>query len=398
MRGWEDPVFHLTRHVVHRGRVITRAASVAVAVTALVAVAVGLPQAAPAAAAAGDINATVFFSEPLDVSRVRAILQGRRATIIDLQFSYTSNGREWSGGVTTGDLGTADQVAARFATEMRAMAADQENQLVGLEAVAAVKAGIASLRASAAAGPDLAARNITAARIEANASVLASLLADTRIRTIRPDRERRTQASAKVGTFAAPNFTHIPRDNWVPDDVYVSLQPSAQGGRYVSQDFIWNAGRSLWFGDRDGYEPDFYLSNNLGTYLARDEWPISRIPIVLSWSTTLPASDRYGNPKYIATRQGDDTSKVWSFNVGTPGAEYISSGTWYNSYMRLNNGDASTDNGYIQPQLKRCLAFPGEPCDTFSEYVHDTCYAEYSIAVPAWQWHWNRFSGPWPCV
>lgn len=244
----------------------------------------------------------------------------------------------------------------------------------------------------------MASRSITGARIQAPPTTLLSLLGDARIERVRAERDRRVARSAKIGSGAALAASHIPRANWVPDDVYVSVQPSAVGGRYVSQDFIWNAGRTLLFGEWEGFEPDFYLSANNGTYLGRDEWPITRIPQVLSWSTTLPATDRRGNPKYIATRQGDDTSLVWSLNVGTPGAEYITTGTWYNSYMRLNVGDADTDNGYIQPQLKRCLAWPGEPCDTFSEYAHDTCYAEYSIAVPAWQWHWNRFTGPWPCT
>ena len=67
------------------------------------------------------------------------------------------------------------------------------------------------------------------------------------------------------------------RENWVPDDDYVSTQPSSSGGRYVQQDFYYAAGRTINMGGSGGGLEMKYHQNKYdgGAYCPYGFWPVA---------------------------------------------------------------------------------------------------------------------------
>lgn len=313
-----------------------------------------------------------------------------------LRHSYEAGGQTW-----TGFFPFAGSDAQQIAREYRAAHAAMTADLLGSlndPAQSRPASVTASARAALEAGADALQRPVVigALGILAVGSV-DRVRADSRVSgaTVRTQAPPVRRAQKVPGALMAPLSGHSTYSQWVPDDHYITVQPSSMSGqRYISNDFIWGSGRSLYFGTNYGFEADFFLSRNDGTYLTRDVVYIE-IPNVYA-STNLPW-DSLGNPPYLDTRYGDYTSQEISYTMGTPGGNQILTGTWYNTYIRGANGDAGSDWGRHYPDQTVFGGGPGEPRDTWSMYPHAACYSSWSIPVPVVSWHWNRYSGPWAC-
>lgn len=200
---------------------------------------------------------------------------------------------------------------------------------------------------------------------------------------------------------AKPRTSHVDWSYWVPDEIYLQIQPSYYAGeRYSQMQIKWNAGRSLWFGDQDGefgaYEADMFLSAAAGTYITRDEGVSGalRIPKVY-YTTDFPYQHVLYAP-YLDTR-ADDQADRYSYTIGTPSARLIVPGNWNTTYIRGANGDANIDAAIAPPQLGVCSDPNAEGCDTWKVFSHETCPYPWPplINVPTNPdpWHWTRQGG-----
>ena len=179
------------------------------------------------------------------------------------------------------------------------------------------------------------------------------------------------------------------RENWVPDDDYVSTQPSSSGGRYVLQDFYYAAGRTINMGGSGGGLEMKYHQNKYdgGAYFDTSEYG-NRIPIVLAWSSTIPCP-------YLDSRAPNPLEEP-SWTLGSNGDNGCwnawSAGSWYDNYVRVSNGLEGTDDSKVIVSHEQCG--PLGTCDTWNMTMDDNCpYGFWPVAVPTWQWHWNRFTG-----
>jgi hypothetical protein len=354
------------------------------------------PHAGGTAKAAAEMIVSVRFVEPLSIESAVAVSRAAGEPI-ELRHSYTAGAVRWTGGYFIRSDMSAPAIASSYRTEHAATVRDLVEHYARSGKDLERRASLGGIRESLQVAQIVFESQpaIFGAMLRTNAGGIDRLRSDTRVASVsvKPDGQQRSKA--RSGALAAPARAHIARDNWVPSAIYVTVQPSAISGRYVSQDITWYSGRVLGFGQYDGMEADFFLSANAGTYLTTAEGCCG-IPQVITWSTSFPANWR-GDPPYLDTRVGDDTSTEYAYTIGTPGGQQLSTGVWYNTYIRTAVGSASTDYGRISPQLSTC-GFPNPPCDTWSMASHDTCYSYWSIEIPAWQWFWDRFAGPWSCV
>lgn len=91
--------------------------------------------------------------------------------------------------------------------------------------------------------------------------------------------------------------------------------------------------------------------------------------------------------KYLATDAGDPPDQM-GYTVGTYDAPLLTTGVWYNTYIRTPNGNASSDQGEIQPQ--QTTENIGGCQSTWCMGGHMTCYTGfYPIAVPVSNSMWN---------
>jgi len=154
-------------------------------------------------------------------------------------------------------------------------------------------------------------------------------------------------ASSRADAFSAVTSSIA---NWLPNYGTIDIKPSSTPGqRYVLNLVYWHTSdRVSGFDATSAYEHDFFLNDSdtsqygPGTYLD-DSQSINEVPIVEHWSSTLPSP-------YLDTRLTDD-DYFKAFTIGSADGNAIQSGTYYNYYIRTVNGDASTDNGFLQAQL-----------------------------------------------
>ena len=139
----------------------------------------------------------------------------------------------------------------------------------------------------------------------------------------------------------------VPPTTWVPSQGSIYIHPSSYPGeRYITNWMRWSDVSG--FSSNSTYEHDFFLNDSdtskygPGTYLTDDEtW--GRIPDVSYWSSDLPRP-------YLDSRLYDpDYQKAYT--VGCSDGNAIAAGTWYYTYVRARNGDASIDNGALIPEL-----------------------------------------------
>lgn len=358
-----------------------------------------------AASANGTIQAglmTVEFSAALNARMAADVLVSAGASVVNLQHSVEVRGRTWSGGVHVLGERTPAGIATAFISNLHATIADQLSSSASTAAQRGADAALAEMRASLQASSARVRQDIVVrAVVIADAAARAKLEADSRVSAIRPvakSKDGPRSAGRPMG-LAAPLSSDVSRENWVPDNVYVTFQPSSLGGRYVSQDIIWNAGRTLNFANRHGYEAKLFLYNyTYTTYLTTGTWYPSGIPQVSAWNSNFP-----GN-YYLDTRAGDPKDcdfceyKEVAYTIGVNGNDgwRIAAGTWYNTYIRTGNGSSSTGQAKMTPSYTSCS---GTTCDTWEMFQHDLCPANYQYGpfwntpAPVWSWYWNRFNG-----
>lgn len=341
-------------------------------------------------------DAEILFAERLDASSAVTMLQSAGASVLELRHTYRSAEIEWTGFLVS-SVTTPSEWATTLKREHDASVLDMLDQLERLAAAggtAEFDAKIRSLRTAKSAFAS--APVVFGARIQLRSQTAeTSLRADRRVQSVkvRPLTARRPGGSGSK--LARPLESHIARSQWVPDAMYLHVQPSSTAGQRYSQVLVkWNSGRSLYFGDgggyRGAYEADMYLSGSGGTYLGRGEYG-ARIPNVYA-STDFPGSGLWA--PYLDTRF-DDPSDRWSYTIGTPSAAQFTTGRWYNTYIRVANGDASTDTAIAPPQLGNCYDPDAAGCGTWQVFSHDTCPYPWppQIAVPANSWYWTRTGG-----
>lgn len=235
----------------------------------------------------------------------------------------------------------------------------------------------------------------------ANPSAIGRLLTHPLVSSVRDSKSRpKSSTSKKVPGLAALGTSHrpVPRDRWLPDQVQVWIEPSAQGGRYVQQQFTWYAGRALGFADStqgSGYEADFWLDFSDGqSYLNPNELCCAGIPDVTAWMSDMPYET------YLDTRFGDAESEN-AYTIGTVNAPNFTTGRWYYTYIRTTNGNASFDSGRIEPQYTEENV--GGCNNTWCMFVHDRCEANitgtlWSVPVPRTPGNPVNWYRSWGCL
>jgi hypothetical protein len=377
------------------GRLATIASTVCIAVVAVVP-GDSLPRNMPADA---QRYADVLFRSQLQTEAAVAMLHRAGAGVVELRFRYIAGDVTWTGGLVRG----TSMSPAAWAEQIRqAHNAGVVDMIANAERLASSPAGtlqlerkITSLRHAPAAFD--AQPTIWGALVELSPAAEIRLRSEPSVESLKINEpKKRTLKNAK------PSESHVSWDSWVPDEIWMQVQPSFFAGqRYVQMQTIWNAGRSLWFGDdfvgRQGtYEADMYLNGDGGTYITRAETaPATRIPDVY-WTTDFPGAAP--NAPYLDTRFGDDPPPDrWSYTIGVPLARLIATGTWYTTYIRGANGDANSDTAIAPPQLGYCDDPDGRGCSTWVVYSHETCPypVPYQIGVPTNPdpWHWTRTQG-----
>lgn len=336
----------------------------------------------------------VRFAAGLTPEDSATLLIGRGATIVELRHSYRAGDQVFTGGFFLSGQADAASIGVAYRREHVGIIQDLLGAQNALEAAVGSDAATASRRHALEIAVKAFERPVVfAAQVRADEAMVAELRQDGRVRDVTERQTRRTTHKSSPGALAAPTKSHLYRVAWVPDRIFVHAQPSASGGRYVSQDMTWYTSRSLgWMSDYDAFEADFFLSANDGTYMTTAEYA-GEIPAVSAWSSTFPYG-YFGDAPYLDTRAGDSDFE-YAYTIGTPGAKYIQKGNWYNTYIRASNGSANTDWGRISPQYGQCA---WTPCGTWSIFAHDTCYSTWSIPIPANQWLWDRVNGPHPCT
>lgn len=340
-----------------------------------------------AAAATDLVAAHVNFGGRLTPDDAAALLERFGATPVELQFQYAAGEREWSGGAAASGL-NARTAAASYRRNAFATINDMLANAEHASARGAVDPEhVASLRAARGV---FAGAVITGARVKGSTLALSNLMTDMRVREVRRDPERRASVGKAPG-LAAPAMDHIPRANWVPNEVWAWIEPSSQGGRYMQQQWYWDTSRTITFSLDGGYEAEFRLDNSDGlTYLTRNEVG-QRIPDVLAWQTDMPTET------YLDTRYGQSTSE-YSYTLGTVNAPSFLKGRWYYTYVRTIDGDASTDLGRVEPQMT--YEFPSGCNNTWCMFTDSTCTANYggniwTVSVPrpaSFPMQWSYFS------
>jgi hypothetical protein len=316
----------------------------------------------PAAAAADGVLAHVLFSQPLTPEEAAATLVTHGVTARELQFRYAAGDREWSGGAAAvGDSPRA--VAASY--RVNALTSIEDMLVTADRASVSGAADPSVVRSLQAARGVLSGPVIFGSRVLGPATALDALARDGRVREVRKDQPNRAQRGGPKPALAAPAFDHVAKENWVPDQVMVWIEPSTQSGRYVQQQWYWDTSRTITFDLGAGWEAEFRLNNSDGsTYLTRNELCCSRIPDVLAWLTDMPSQT------YLDTRLGQSNSE-YSYTLGSVNAPNFLKGRWYYAYVRTINGDASTDLGRVEPQYT-VENFPG--CDnTWCMNTHSIC-------------------------
>jgi hypothetical protein len=166
---------------------------------------------------------------------------------------------------------------------------------------------------------------------------------------------------------------------WVPRSGLVITRPSPyySGQREAYNYFIW--GNTSGFFAGSGYEHDFYLSTNSGTYLDGGS-DIFGFPHYQYAVTNLPSA-------YLDSRSGDDGS-VKLYTLGCADARSIARERQYYTYWRTNNGNASVDRGGLTAQLTY------HACSSNNTWcmwglTSVPIASGYPISVPG-DYYWNR--------
>ncbi|MEK6225488.1 MAG: hypothetical protein AABM40_04250 [Chloroflexota bacterium] len=363
---------------------------------ALVASAVALRQ--TSVEAASDATGAVIFDQPLGLQEAAEMVLRNGLHIIQLVHEIRDEGPQgegphWSGGFFPVDQSSPHAVATQYRASQRATQADLLAQATVLTAAIGDSPARIAYRASLASlVTGLDGRVVVRAEVRGSSQQLAALRGDPRVRSVRQvgaSQSRSAVAVRRPPGLAAPLMAP-PKENWVPDDNYVSVQPSnIGGGRYVSQDFIYNSGRTVDMTDGGGLEMKYHQNNYDGTtYFSRSEDGV-RVPIVQTWSSNIPCS-------YLDTRAGNPLEEP-SWHLGSNGDSGCwnawSAGVWYDNYIRAYPGDADFDTSKAFPTHEQCNHLLGD-CDTWAMFQDDYCpQGFWNTAVPIVSWHWNRFTG-----
>lgn len=332
----------------------------------------------------------VQLRAPLTSGRALDLLNGLGVTPIYLGYRYVVAGHLAAGEVAV--LPAADQ-AARISIEHDGSVRDRVNTIAGqrasvsAEGAAALEEHLATTKAALGAlAPNRPV--IVNAMVLANDDGLQRLGRDPLISGVATITRTTARGSTHHGLASPMNEL---ASGYVPSEGYVVVQPSAQGGRYVQQTFIWYSGRTLDFGawptDPQGYEADFFASTNNGTYL--DSSSTFSIPNVITWNW-----DYNCTYPYLDSRAGD-SSDANAFTIGCSDAYHLVTGQWYSTYIRTNNGPASDDRGFVTPQSQH----GGSGCGTTWCFAPTaTCLiggpgGTYPIFIPTSSYHWYLSSG-----
>lgn len=321
---------------------------------------------------------TVSFRQPVSPREAVEIITAAGALVVGLRHQYTAGTTVWTGGITFGAQSPGRDLVAQYELEHASFVRD-------LQAAAATGTWAPGSDSSFAdAANALSGSVVISAEVLATDSHRETLARQASIDRVRVVQVRRGGSGGKL---AAPLQSHVPKSQWVPDDINVDVRDSSQAGyRYVMQTFDWNSGRSIWFGNAGGYEADFYLSANDGTYITTSS--TFSIPNVY-WTTDLPGSQPWA--PYLDSRAGDPSNEL-AYTVGTPSGHLIQTGRSYYTYIRGYNGTASTDRGKVVPQLYVCTDW-ANGCDTWTQVSHDACPPGYwPIYIPTPNYYWNRFN------
>src|SRR5688572_10903673 len=171
--------------------------------------------------------ATVMFDSKLSPEAAVAVLQIAGARVVELRYSYTSRGVTWSGGLFENEVLTP----AAWAQRLRgAHAAGVVDILGGVESLAArvertrqLEDKINSLR--------YAVEAYGAAPSIWGASILVSPLANTRLRAEPMIKSIKVIESGRsTPKNAKPRTSHVDWNYWVPDEMYLQIQPSFYAG------------------------------------------------------------------------------------------------------------------------------------------------------------------------
>jgi hypothetical protein len=373
------------RHAHLRPLAVAGGVALTVVVASIIAIASGAET-----RAAAPVEATAVFTTTLTARQAAEIVARYGAQLIELQFDYQAGPDARGGGYFVRDASSPERVASEFADAVRSMLVDEVTNMSVIAtkypADHGLAAQLAGLRAAAGSFPQ---RSVHTVRVLGDGNALTGLGSDPNVTRVILGGQRPPgrASSQKVPGLAAPATTHHWFGAWVPDTIHVTaLDSSVSGQRYVQQVFIWNAGRILEFdsgwGIGQGFEAQFYtdFSDGLRYFSERDG---NGFPVGNVWDSNLPS-------KYLVTSYGDSPN-ILGYMVGTYDGEYIGTGTWYNTYVRTPNGNASSDTAEIQPQQTT----ETQPlCNTtWCMKGHNTCvaggYWNISIPVNDWVWNWN---------
>lgn len=356
------------------------------------------------------------FATSLSPEVAAGLVQSVPAQLIMLAFEQEANAVTWVGEVNVAQSKSPAEVGGAFVALRLDTIAHQLTQSAEVIALHGPEPSLVNVRSSLEKiAREVRGAHITGATAVADEPSIRRLAADSRIREIRllrpitappPARTSRTSAgkvglASPLGSVGSANAA-ILRSQWVPDDVYQTIAPQ-DSDRY-SQQYIWWAGdRTLGWCYRCGYEAIMFEYNYENIqYLNADFVPGSEIPIVVTWSSSLPGA-------YLHTRWSDANACPGCYKVevghsiGTNGWNWgqIYAGNFYNTYIRVRAGNSSTGKAKQAPTLTECQA-GGARCDTWEMYHTDQCmYNRYNDpssfwpvrGLPVYSWHWNRTVG-----
>jgi hypothetical protein len=171
------------------------------------------------------------------------------------------------------------------------------------------------------------------------------------------------------GSLISPLAIPSP-ETWVPEEGYCDTYQSG-ANRVVNHLFYWdNVSGFLDWSPHPTYEHDFFTDYYDGKAYFNPNSSSSGIPIVVSWSTSLPCP-------YLDTRISDPAGEK-AYTIGSGHAKEIKSNTWYFTRIVTTPGNASTDRGKLVGQVG--WSQPAGCCSTWCSFS-----IKNEFIVPAWQ-------------
>lgn len=159
-------------------------------------------------------------------------------------------------------------------------------------------------------------------------------------------------------------------ETWVPEEGVCETYQSGSN-REVFQWLYWDdVSGFLGWSPHPTYEHDFFTDYYDGKAYFNPNSSFSGIPIVVSWSTSLPCP-------YLDTRASDPAGEK-AYTIGSGHAEEIRKNLWYFTQIKTTPGNASTDRGKLIAQVG--WSQPAGCCSTWCSFS-----IKNEFIVPAWQ-------------